>query len=214
MSRATKIITLLNNKGGILKTTIAFNLAKNYIRNEREVMVVDYDQQQNIASLLPDHIVDEVTVGEYREMGKDYVIVDTGPYVQTEHIELMLESDIVITPVGVEGLDVERTVSFLKVVQAINCLDKVRLVIIYQKATDTMYKILKPTIEAIAEEYGVEIIAEIQKRANVSQALSYKQSVFEYKTHKDTRLQYRHLFSQIGKAISAQNKVGSDVETA
>ena len=43
--KSPKIISFLNNKGGVFKTTLTFNLAKNYLRNNRTVTTVDFDQQ-------------------------------------------------------------------------------------------------------------------------------------------------------------------------
>ena len=49
-----KIISLLNNKGGVFKTTLTFNLAKNYLRNNRTVTTIDFDQQENLSRMLPE----------------------------------------------------------------------------------------------------------------------------------------------------------------
>ena len=47
-----KIIAIVNNKGGVGKTTVAANLAHALTRREQRVLVVDVDTQCNATSLL------------------------------------------------------------------------------------------------------------------------------------------------------------------
>jgi len=49
---AGKIISLVNNKGGVGKTTAAVNLAHALTRREQRVLVIDVDSQCNATSLL------------------------------------------------------------------------------------------------------------------------------------------------------------------
>lgn len=49
-----KIISLIQNKGGSFRTSLAFALSKNFIRNNRIVRCYDWDQQQNLQKMLPE----------------------------------------------------------------------------------------------------------------------------------------------------------------
>ncbi|MFN6515975.1 MAG: ParA family protein [Nostoc sp. CreGUA01] len=45
----TKIISIFNNKGGVGKTTILWNLADAIARKEKRVLMIDFDPQCNLS---------------------------------------------------------------------------------------------------------------------------------------------------------------------
>lgn len=66
----TKIITILNHKGGVGKTTTTINLAAAFQQNKKRVMVIDLDGQANLTESFGYSIEEEKTVygamkGEY-----------------------------------------------------------------------------------------------------------------------------------------------------
>ena len=44
-----KVISLVNHKGGVVKTTITFNLAVNLTKLGYKVLVIDFDSQGNLS---------------------------------------------------------------------------------------------------------------------------------------------------------------------
>lgn len=48
MNKKTKVIAIMNNKGGVLKTTLVTNIAGVLIRKNKKVLIIDTDPQSNI----------------------------------------------------------------------------------------------------------------------------------------------------------------------
>ena len=60
-----KIISIINNKGGVGKTTTSFNLAHYLANNGRRVLVVDLDSQKNLTTNLTKELIDKPSIGDY-----------------------------------------------------------------------------------------------------------------------------------------------------
>lgn len=73
----TKIITILNHKGGVGKTTTTINLAAAFQQNKKRVMVIDLDGQANLTESFGYSIEEEKTV--YGAMKGEYLL----PLVET-----------------------------------------------------------------------------------------------------------------------------------
>jgi cellulose biosynthesis protein BcsQ len=200
-TKEPRIISFMAHKGGVLKTTLSFNLAKQYIRNNRSVTVVDLDQQKSIQEMLPSHTQSGVKVDELKDLNGDYVIVDTGPTFEQSHIKLLLSSNIIVVPCQLEGTDIQKTVDLLETAKALSVIEKIKIVVVHSGKHTVMYKLLRPTFEDISREFGVEIICEIQKNQSVSQANLSRQSVFEAKTAPQVRKEYKEFFKGVGKCL-------------
>ncbi|WAS95350.1 ParA family protein [Nannocystis punicea] len=61
VARGPKSLVLFNNKGGVGKTTLTFNLAHMFARLGRRVALIDLDPQCNLSALaLPDHVLEGI----------------------------------------------------------------------------------------------------------------------------------------------------------
>lgn len=208
MFSGTRIVSLLNNKGGVFKTTLAFNLAKNYLRNGRVVTTIDFDQQGNLSKMLPDITQTGIKAAELRSIEADYVIVDTGPTFQQDHIQLMLKSDLILTPFQLDRMDIEQTTTLLETARALNVTDKVKLILIHSGHHTQMYKTLKSVIDNIASDYGVEIICEMKRNQSVPKANLEGKTVFEIQSPPDIRNEFKNLFKEVGSRVKAMSTTG------
>ena len=201
MEHEPRVISLINNKGGVFKTTLSFNLAKNFLRNNRKVVTVDFDQQENLSKMLPDITQSGTKAGDLRDIEADYVIVDTGPTFAQDHIQLMLKSNVIITPFHLERLDIEQTTSLLETARALNVTNKIKLVLIHSGKHTQMYKTLKPFVDGLCEEYSVDILCEMRRSQAVPQANLTNQTVFEIQSPPDVRKEFKTLFGELGKCL-------------
>lgn len=130
-----KVISILNHKGGVGKSTISTNLAGYYANNGGKVLIGDFDMQnssQNWLSLRPTNAMPiyswEIRDGKISEPPKDttHIIIDSPAGIEGVSLENLLSlSDKVIVPVRPGAFDMMSTQSFLKeAVEIINKQDR------------------------------------------------------------------------------------------
>ena len=202
-SKKPRIISLIQNKGGSFRTSLAFALSKNYIRNNRIVRCFDFDQQQNLQKMLPEITQSGrgVQVSDLESIEADYIINDTPPTIDNSSIMLMLKSDLVLVPFHLSRFDVEQATSLLETAKAMGIAHKTKLILIHSGKHTNMYKNLKPFVEDLCSEYDVEVICELSRNQAVPQGLLQGKTVFEFNTPPNVREEFKTLFKQVGKSL-------------
>lgn len=197
----SRIIVFMNNKGGVGKTTQAYNTAKNLLRNGRKVICVDFDQQEQLSSMLPDITRSDLKAEDLPDLECDYVIVDTGPTFTMEHLDLMDVAEVIIIPLQLESMDIEQSVKLLKTIKRSNHQHKAKMFVTHSGKHTLMYKTLMPALKGFSDEFGIEIMCEMRKSQAVAQANMQRKTVFEIQSPPEVRKEYKTYFKELGKVL-------------
>ena len=209
------IITCGNEKGGVGKSTIAINLAVEFAKNDKKVLLVDADIQKSTTMFaavrresgnLKEIINIEKTGGgldkdvKALECGFDVVLIDTGGRDSVEMRKAILISDIFVIPTIPSQLDAwsfEKVYSLYLEAQAFN--DKLKAYVVLNKITanwrskekDEMLGFLKdfPEIKTMGSY--------LKDRASYRKSISEGMGVSEQKTDDKAEAEIKVLFDEI-----------------
>jgi chromosome partitioning protein len=105
------IVTVVAEKGGVGKTTIALDLAVNAVKKGRKVAVMDVDPQATASKwtdrrtaeypwVVPTHAARLVAaIAQAKAQGIDFIVIDTPPHSSTDAAEAARRADLVLVPV-------------------------------------------------------------------------------------------------------------------
>ncbi len=132
------IITISHQKGGVGKSTIAFNLAVELSRKYKDVKVIDLDVQQTLTQaniirknsglreLRIKRLLDEDEFIENLKKAKDdeIVIVDSGGFDSALNRIAIVAADILITPVTDKTFDLLGLQKFEEILRELSQIEK------------------------------------------------------------------------------------------
>ena len=155
---AAKIISFLNGKGGVGKTTTSINRATCLARQGHKVVMVDTDPQGSISNWYDEskclfdlaEAASEKEVYTVRKQLKeyDYVVIDGAAAISAISSAAVMVSDLVLIPVTPSPLDFAACGAILAVVEARENLQPViaRFLITKKVASAKMLEVLKESI--------------------------------------------------------------------
>ncbi len=122
-----KVISVLNQKGGAGKTTIATHLARSFQLSGARVLLVDSDPQgsaRDWAAVNPDHGVPVVGIDRptiERDLKSlaavDFVVIDGAPQIHEMAVSAVKASDFVLIPVQPSPYDIWATAALVELVK-------------------------------------------------------------------------------------------------
>lgn len=209
------ILSIINLKGGVGKTTVAVNLAVAFAHRGRRVCVIDTDSEQlssvkwsgqrddnfprvAVASVSPEKLVREVS-----EQAKlyDLVILDGAPQLGKLANSTLIASDVVVVPLSPSALDFWAMESFLERFQeAQNLKPTLQGFILLNKYTSGR-NVSKDILEVLAEfpEIG-KLETTIGDRVAFNETITQGMGVVEYRDPK-AKKEIEALASELEKIL-------------
>lgn len=166
----SKIILITHLKGGVGKSTIAYNLASN-IRENAKVCIIDMDSQGSLINISELSEVPIFTVDMLNEKIKsdyDFIFIDTPPYLNEKIIDLCNISDVIIIPTKAGVLDLLAIKSTIDIVKQAKSEKKAIIVFNMIKPNTTLTEEIKSQLQ----DYNIKV-----SKNMLSDLVSFSRSV-------------------------------------
>lgn len=165
-----KIILITHQKGGVGKSTLAFNLATN-INDVAKTCIVDLDYQgslNNIRELSKVPIFTEDKLYELIQSDFDFIFIDTPPYLSEKLPELCNLSDVIVIPSKAGFLDILAISSTINIVEQSGNKDKAIIVFNMVKSNTSLTDEVKQQLS----EYNIRV-----SKTMISDLVAFTRSV-------------------------------------
>jgi len=163
-------IAVTNQKGGVGKSTLTFNLAQNLCKTSK-VAILDMDLQGSMAQL--SDIVSDFTITTDKSILEepnkyDFIFIDTPPYLSKDLKYLIQISDLILIPSKAGVLDLMAVESTINLISGENKLNSAMVVFNMIKPNTTLTNDIKESLGS----YKVKIA-----KTHISDLVSFTRSV-------------------------------------
>ena len=219
------IISFLNQKGGVGKTTLSVNVAGCLARQGHRVLLIDADKQGSAttwASLREDapfQVVSMARANMARDALKlaqdyDHTIIDGPPHAEEIARSCIVASDFVALPIEPSGLSTwasDLTVRQVKEAQEFKQTLKCGFVV-SRKIGKT---VIGRDIRNMAAEAGLPILeSEIEQRVAFAEGMTMGQTIFEWAGDSNAAREIEHLTKEIKLYVEEDIFSGSEAKAA
>lgn len=210
------IISFINQKGGVGKSTLSINVAAALARSTR-VLLIDADEQGSAAawaSLREDTPFQ--VVGMARDnMARDaiqlaadftHTVIDGPPRAQKIARSVIIASDVVLIPIEPSGLSTWAAVETVGQVQEAQTI-KPTLKCGFVVSRKIGQTVIGREIRDMAAEHGFPILqSEVLQRVSFAESLTLGRSIFEYAPDSPAAQEIEALVSEVKAWVSDGNK--------
>lgn len=219
------IISFLNQKGGVGKTTLSVNVAGCLARQGHRVLLIDADKQGSAttwASLREDapfQVVSMARANMARDALKlaqdyDHTIIDGPPHAEEIARSCIVASDFVALPIEPSGLSTwasDLTVRQVKEAQEFKPALKCGFVV-SRKIGKT---VIGRDIRNMAAEAGLPILgSEIEQRVAFAEGMTMGQTIFEWAGDSNAAREIEYLTKEIERYVEEDVFSGSEAKAA
>lgn len=221
------IFGIINQKGGVGKTTLALNIAAALAMDGSKVLLIDADKQgtaSDWSALRGDAGAPFRIIGMAREnMARDaitlaadyhYTVIDAPPHDGAITRGVIIASDVVIIPIEPSGFSTwaaDKTISQVREAVIIKPSLKCGIVV-SRKIKNT---VLGRDIRDMAEPFGMTIFeTEIIQRIQFAEAGTLGRSIFEHAPHSAAAHEIEALTQEIERLHGQELQSSADARTA
>lgn len=211
------ILTISHQKGGVGKSTIAWNIAVHFSKL-LPTTIIDLDTQQSLTQtnqiresvgLEPLNIMQISNAGELAQyIEKDsqerLTIVDSGGFDSAFNRVAIVGSDMLITPVSDKPFDLMGLQKYEEILKSLSAIQKetIKTNILFNNLNPAM-KNFGDLIEFICSSEHFELMTSVlRQRVDISNSIGAGKSVKEYRIFSKADREFDELFEEIQKKIN------------